>query len=271
MGSAREAKVQRREESKPNPCPTRWAAVGTVEAPEAGPSAITVDGAGEDQCLRRSDALSREEVLRRRSRRVRQLARCYRRQYWALMEEVRVKHRNYYWEYGACPFEVDDGGGADERGRGADGNKENGRAGARDGEGGGGKGGERKRCAFAGCKSKVMPMTRFCHPHILADREQTLYKACSYVTKSCGQSGPVTCGKPVLRATVPSLCHVHSQKAQRSILQALKRAGLNLASSSRPAPKFSVLLAECVNQIQARRKELDAAVNDVDYIDEEVC
>lgn len=87
---------------------------------------------------------------------------------------------------------------------------------------------------------------------------------------SCGHSGPVTCGKPVLRATVPSLCHVHSQKAQRSILQALKRAGLNLASSSRPAPKFSVLLAECVNQIQARRKELDAAVNDVDYIDEEV-
>lgn len=92
----------------------------------------------------------------------------------------------------------------------------------------------------------------------------------AHLNYSWRQSGPVTCGKPVLRATVPSLCHVHSQKAQRSILQALKRAGLNLASSSRPAPKFSVLLAECVNRIQARRKELDAAVNDVDYIDEEV-
>lgn len=128
-----------------------------------------------------------------------------------------------------------------------------------------------KICLIYSCIKQLLLLIAHLNTRLLIAWTTTWWFLGYPLNYSCGQSGPVTCGKPVLRATVPSLCHVHSQKAQRSILQALKRAGLNLVSSSRPAPKFSVLLAECVNQIQARRKELDAAVNDVDYIDEEVC
>lgn len=63
----------------------------------------------------------------------------------------------------------------------------------------------------------------------------------------------ITCGKPVLRATVPSLCPVHYQKVQKQIAQALKKAGVN--SSSKPAPKFHALVAEGVKEIQARRRK----------------
>ncbi|KAJ8458153.1 hypothetical protein OPV22_031079 [Ensete ventricosum] len=225
-------------------------------APEVAPVAFTVDGADEDERLRLAGALAREEVLRRRSRRTKQLARCYRRQFWALMEEIRVKHRDYYWEHGSSPFdEGDDGGGKGRAVAGTlDGIEENGRArlGFGEGEGSGRTmTGERMRCAFPGCKSKAMPLTRFCHPHILADGKQKLYKACTYVTKShsCGQSGPITCGKPVLRVAEPSLCHVHFPKIQRSISKAFKSAGLNMSSSSRAAHKFSVLIAESLSRV----------------------
>jgi len=74
------------------------------------------------------------------------------------------------------------------------------------------------------------------------------------------QSVHITCGKPVLRAAVPCLCPVHFQKIQKQILQALKKAGVN--SSSRPTPKFHVLIAESVRQIQARRrKALNTTIN----------
>ncbi|CAL9115433.1 unnamed protein product [Musa acuminata var. zebrina] len=254
-----------------------------AEGPETRP-AFTVDGADEDECLRRSDVLSREEVLRRRARRLKQLAGCHSRQFWALMEEVRVKHRDYYWEHGVSPFEEgeEDGDGGGGRGReagengGAVGGAVEGREDNRmarvgvglglgfgKGEGSGGRRGERNRCAFAGCKSKAMPLTRFCHPHILADKKQTLYKACSYVTRS-GQSGPITCGKPVLRVAVPSLCQVHFQKTQKSITQALKRAGHNV--SSRPAPKFSILIAEYIHQIQSRRRDaVNSAMGGIEH------
>ncbi|RRT82794.1 hypothetical protein B296_00002583, partial [Ensete ventricosum] len=193
MGPARDSKAPKRDGSN------RVGSLGGAEGPEARP-AFTVDGADEDECLRRSDVLSREEVLRRRARRLKQLAGCHSRQYWALMEEVRVKHRDYYWEHGVSPYEEgeedgDGGGGrgreAGENGGAVEGREENRMAGVgvglglgfRKGEGSGGRRGERSRCAFAGCKSKAMPLTRFCHPHILADRKQTLYKACSYVTR----------------------------------------------------------------------------------------
>ncbi|WOL12771.1 INO80 complex subunit D-like isoform X2 [Canna indica] len=265
MGYAREVRAD-----EPNPNHDTVAADGQ----EAGPSAICVDGSGDDdELLNGADALSREEVLRRRARRLRNLAECYRRHYWALMEEVRVKHRDFYWEYGESPLEE---GPSEANGRGfgagaggrellvedgaMDRNEENGRAGIGvglgfgEGEaGGGGRREERKRCAFAGCKSKAMPLTRFCHPHILADTNQTLYKACTYVMKNCGQNRPITCGKPILRATVPSLCHVHLQKTQRGISQAYRKAG-HTTSSSKPAPKFSVVLAQFVRQIKDRRK-----------------
>ncbi|XP_042415623.1 INO80 complex subunit D-like isoform X1 [Zingiber officinale] len=272
MWSAREGKAPRRSESIPN------SNAAGAEATVVGPSAFAVDGAEEDECLRASASLSREEVLRRRSRRLKQLASLYRRQYWALMEEVRVKHRDYYWEHGVSPFVEDEEKEEGEDKEGA--TEENGeetevarvrrrvQLGFDEGEGIVGNIRERKRCAFAGCKSKAMPLTRFCHPHILADKKQTLYKPCSFVTKSCGHSGPITCGKPVLRSSIPSLCHIHLQKSQRSISQALRKAGLNIYSTSKPAPKFSVLIAECVRQIQARRRALDSTILTMDQKDE---
>ncbi|CAD5166471.1 unnamed protein product [Musa acuminata subsp. malaccensis] len=268
MGVAKESRALRKGKSSLSPAP--GAVPGGAMAPEVAPVAFTIDGADEDERLRLAGALAREEMLRRRSRRTKQLARCYRRQFWALMEEVRVKHRDYYWEHGLSPFdEGDDGCGKgraekEHGGRAAtgalDGIEENGRArlGFGEGEGSGRTmTGERMRCAFPGCKSKAMPLTRFCHPHILADGKQKLYKACTYVTKShsCGQSGPITCGKPVLRVAEPSLCHVHFLKVQRSISKVFKSGGLNISSSSRAAHKLSVLIAECVRQIQDTRRE----------------
>ncbi|RWV84357.1 hypothetical protein GW17_00053930, partial [Ensete ventricosum] len=94
MGVAKESRALRKGKSSLYPAP--GAVPGGAMAPEVAPVAFTVDGADEDERLRLAGALAREEVLRRRSRRTKQLARCYRRQFWALMEELRVKHRDYY-------------------------------------------------------------------------------------------------------------------------------------------------------------------------------
>ncbi|KAF2322173.1 hypothetical protein GH714_008155 [Hevea brasiliensis] len=99
------------------------------------------------------------------------------------------------------------------------------------------------RCLFVGCKLKAMALTSFCHLHILSDAKQKLYKPCGYVIKSA-QAGPITCGKPILKSTAPSLCTVHFQKAQKHVTRALKKAGLNVSSSSKLAPKFHVIVAE---------------------------
>lgn len=71
---------------------------------------------------------------------------------------------------------------------------------------------------------------------------------------SSAQAGPITCGKPILKSTVPSLCTIHVQKAQKHVTQALRKAGLNVSSSSKLAPKFHVIVTEYVRQIQAKRK-----------------
>lgn len=73
------------------------------------------------------------------------------------------------------------------------------------------------------------------------------------------QAGPITCGKPILRSTVPSLCTIHFQKAQKHVTRALKKAGLNVTSSSKLAPKFHVIVAEYVRQIQAKRRAAQRA------------
>ncbi|THG23686.1 hypothetical protein TEA_023048 [Camellia sinensis var. sinensis] len=62
--------------------------------------------------------------------------------------------------------------------------------------------------------------------------------------------GQITCGRPIVRSKVPALCNVHLQKAHR----ALKKAGLPIPSSSKLAPKFHVIVAEYVQQIQAKRR-----------------
>ncbi|KMZ59391.1 hypothetical protein ZOSMA_69G00890 [Zostera marina] len=208
---------------------------------------IPIDGSNEDELLRHSNILSREEVLRRRSRRLKQLARIYRNQYWALMEEIRQRHREYYWRYGKGPMMDVEERDAEVRGGGL--------------EVGFGRG-EKKRkgenlvdfpvCMFSGCKTKAMALTTYCFQHILSDQRQTLYKPCTYVIKSA-QSGPIVCGKPVLKTAVPSLCPVHFQRAQRHVIQALKKAGLNTSSSSWLAPKFHVIISEAVQHIEAKR------------------
>ncbi|GAB4859083.1 hypothetical protein Ancab_010548 [Ancistrocladus abbreviatus] len=110
-------------------------------------------------------------------------------------------------------------------------------------------------CAFVGCTSKAMPLTDFCYWHILSDPRQVLYKACNYVIKSA-EAEPRICGKPILRVMVPSLCDIHFQKSQKHVRSALEKAGLNASSSSDLAPKFNVIVAEYVKQIQAKRRAL---------------
>ncbi|PRQ24543.1 putative KAT8 regulatory NSL complex subunit 2 [Rosa chinensis] len=68
------------------------------------------------------------------------------------------------------------------------------------------------------------------------------------------QARPITCGKPILRSTTPSLCTVHFQKAQKHVTRALRKAGLNVSSSSKLAPKFHVIVAEYIRQIQSTRR-----------------
>lgn len=131
---------------------------------------VTVDGADADAALSKSRFLTREEVLRRRLRRVKQLGRCYRAHYWALMEELRSKYRDYSWTYGKSPFkeghnetdiDYQNGGGVPALGGGDD----------------------IVRCRFSGCKTKAMALTTYCHSHILSDSKQRLYHGCRAVAK----------------------------------------------------------------------------------------
>ncbi|KAK6911765.1 putative DNA-binding domain [Dillenia turbinata] len=227
-------------------------------------SPFRIAGSEEDSILSNSVALTRQEVLRRRSRRIKQLVDCYKNHYWALMEELRFQYRQYYWNYGKSPFKTEqeekdgqNGGGVEvieENGNGnGNGNtNSNSRLGLGSGDGDDGI----KLCAVTGCKSKAMALTDYCHPHILFDKRQVLYKPCNYVIKSA-QSGPVLCGKPILKSSVPSLCPLHFQKAEKHVTRALKRAGLNnISSSSKLAPKFHVVVAEYVRQIQAKRRQM---------------
>ncbi|KAK8518196.1 hypothetical protein V6N12_017353 [Hibiscus sabdariffa] len=200
-----------------------------------------------DVPLARSTHLTREELLKRRLRHLRQLSRCYRGHYWALMENLKIQYRNYYWKFGISPF-------------------------------------KQNSIQDLADDAPAMALTRFCHLHILSDSKQKLYKACTYVIKrkevevvlarlaSLGGSnylqfwslrdyvkfsahaGPITCGKPILRSTVPSLCIIHFQKTQKNVNRALKKANLNVSSSSKLAPMFHVIVAEYVHQIQAKRR-----------------
>ncbi|ERN20118.1 hypothetical protein AMTRI_Chr06g201610 [Amborella trichopoda] len=205
---------------------------------------------GHAHALNASGVLTLEEVLERRCRKMRQLMDFYRSYYWGLMEEVRFKYREYYWKFGK-------GGLEEEREReGLEGSTGE----EREREGFLGKKGE-ERCGFLGCKAKRMAMAGFCYTHILSDSRQQLYKACSYVVKSV-QTGPIVCGKPVLKAVVPSLCGIHYEKAEKHIARSLKKAGLNhMPSSNRPAPKFHILITEYVRHIQAKREACNVNCN----------
>ncbi|KAF7837138.1 INO80 complex subunit D-like [Senna tora] len=188
--------------------------------------------------LSHASHLSPQELRKRRIYYFNLLSKCYRTLYWALLEELKNRYREYYWEYGVSPFKQ-----ASFEAANFEANAESNPFLIT------------QRCAFLGCKLKPMPLTSFCHLHILSDSKQKLYKPCNYVIKSA-QAGPITCGKPILRSTTPSLCTVHFQKAQKHLTRTLKRAGLNNPSMCKLAPKFRVIVVEFIHQIQERRHEL---------------
>ncbi|XP_057546892.1 uncharacterized protein LOC130825599 [Amaranthus tricolor] len=228
-----------------------------------------------DDVLSTSSHLTRQELLRRRLQRIRRLSKVYRDHYWALMEDLRVHYREYYWKYGVSPCKVEDereSGGADREfgGCNVEGCGETNHNNSIDVFGGNGGGcgklglgfgenaselklGGNNQCALVSCKLKAMALTSYCYLHILSDPQQKLYKACNFMIK-IAQQGPILCGRPILKSTIPSLCNIHFPKAQKDVKHALKKAGLNVSSSSKLAPKFHVVIAEYVHQIQAKRR-----------------
>ncbi|KAI4334727.1 hypothetical protein L6164_013439 [Bauhinia variegata] len=207
--------------------------------------------------------LTRQELLKRRSHHLKQLSRCYRDLYWALMEDLKVQYREYYWEYGVSPFkeEILEKPSEEKEGGNFEGYGDNHNSNSADFL-------NNQSCAFVGCKLKAMPLTSFCHLHILSDSKQKLYKACNYVIKSA-QAGPITCGKPIMKSTVPSLCTVHFQKAQKHLSRTLKRSGSNISTTCKLAPKFHVVVTEYIRQIQAKRKkELRSNISKIALQDE---
>ncbi|WOK96604.1 hypothetical protein Cni_G05311 [Canna indica] len=192
-----------------------------ADDPEGGrTSTLPLAAAAEDT----AELLSREEVLRRRSRRVKQLARHYRAHYWEFMEEVRSKIREYYFRFGVSPHDVDALDAAAPAAL-AEGSGEN-------------DGGVVKKvfCGYSGCSSLAMPLSRYCFPHILCDNRQTLYKPCTFQT-----------------------CRMHVQKTKKHLSESISRAGFKLYSSGCPPPNFHAIVAQCIHQIQiSRRKSLNA-------------
>lgn len=150
-------------------------------------AALAIDGSEEDERLSKSEFLTRKEVLKRRVRRVRQLSKVYRDHYWALMEELKLRYREYYWEYGKSPFQEHDennnssnnnNGNANVKGENGEANFQESAEISRDSANG-----RANRCGVHGCKSKAMALTKFCQMHILSDAKQKLYKPCNYAIK----------------------------------------------------------------------------------------
>ncbi|CAA2946280.1 INO80 complex subunit D-like [Olea europaea var. sylvestris] len=244
---------------------------GDMIDPSLGP--MRIDGSEEDLVLSKSEYLTRPEVLKRRSLRAKQLNRIYRDHYWALMEELKIKYREYCWEYGKSPFQ-DDGENEKINSNRRDGTRlfqenDNG-TGNKYGNPGVNNGNNIvNRCGVHGCKAKAMALTRFCNMHILSDSKQKLYKACNFSIKS-SPTGPILCGKPILRSMVPSYCPLHFQKAEKHVARALKKAGLNVSSTSKLAPKFHVVAAEFVHQIQSKRSAQKATSGSAEVKQENV-
>ncbi|CAA2934638.1 Hypothetical predicted protein [Olea europaea subsp. europaea] len=235
---------------------------------------VRIDGSEEDLILSKSEYLTRHEVLKRRARRTKQLVRIYRDHYWALMEELKLKYREYCWEYGKSPFQEDEENEKINSNLG-DGTRiiqENFNGiGSKNGNSGVNSGNNIvNRCGVHGCKAKAMALTKFCHMHILSDSKQKLYKACNFSIKS-SPTGPILCGKPILRSTIPSYCPLHFQKAEKHVARALKKAGLNVSSTSKFAPKFHVVVAEFVRQIQSKRSTQKVTLGSAEVKQENVC
>ncbi|CAF2261533.1 BnaA08g31730D [Brassica napus] len=205
----------------------------------------------EDQILKHSTHLTRPELLRRRSHNLKQLAKCYRDHYWALMEDLKAQHREYYWKYGVSPFKEENHHHRHQnKRRKVDGDEV---GGAVEGSGDNNDGDVNCVACGNGCKSKAMPLTNYCPLHILSDKKQKLYTSCTFVSKKA-QSKAITCPKPTLASTLPALCNAHFQKAQKDVAKALKDAGYNASSTNKPPPKLHDIVAAFVHHIQAKRK-----------------
>ena len=133
----------------------------------------------EDAILSNSEFLTRDEVLKRRVRRLRRLSKFYRDCYWLLMEDVRIKHREYVWKYGKSPCIEENGDvivvkreNGDIGDEVLDNNVDNGD------KLGLGSDVNFKRCAFSACSAKAMALTNYCVAHIVMDTKQVLYKRC---------------------------------------------------------------------------------------------
>ncbi|KAJ6377809.1 hypothetical protein OIU78_028099 [Salix suchowensis] len=160
--------------------------------PTASPSPLSPSL--KDQVLSRATHITRQELLKRRSHKLKQLSKCFRDYYWALMEELKVLYREYYWKYGVSPFKEDHQNTLQK----VEQHKQGGGFGVLERENGEGEAnieviGENNnnfsdfksnhRCLFVGCKLKAMALTSFCHLHILSDAKQKLYRPCGYVIK----------------------------------------------------------------------------------------
>lgn len=151
-----------------------------------------------DTALSNSDYLTRQEVLSRRSRKLHQLTRLYKDQYWALMEQIKNQSGRYFWEYGKSPFVQEDGEVENNYNNNnnyndiINNNVEWDNNTIDNHYGGDAEEGENKMgsmslfsncCAVQGCKTKAMQLTRYCNMHILRDDKQLLYKGCGYIIK----------------------------------------------------------------------------------------
>ncbi|CAL8085644.1 unnamed protein product [Prunus armeniaca] len=255
--------------SKPPKNPITLKPTNETQTPNPNPSTSKIPPippSQEEIALSDASHLTRPEVLRRRSYFLRQLRKFYKSKYWAFMEEVKKKHREFYWNFGVSPFKDEHKSDRDAAGNaeGTDENNNNINSNFNNNNGGAAiartdvDAKKKLQCSYHQCKTKAMPLTSFCHLHILSDSKQKLYKPCGFVIKSA-HTGPLTCGKPILRSTVPSLCTHHFQVAQKAIKKALKKAGLNGPSTNKLAPKFHVIVAEYVRQIQAKRRAAQRA------------
>lgn len=225
----------------PVPLPASAAEPPEVQVPN--PS-IAPDDPPSPEMEATAEALTREEVLRRRRRRAARLAGIYRRLYWAMADEMRARHRQYVWDLARSPLEAEQPPPPPGAPIPAVGDPPRPALVPR-----------RKKCGFTGCKVRAMASTRFCHSHILSDPKQMLYKPCAYITKSGVQGGLVTCGRPIIKSAAPSLCYIHLQRCQKSIAQAYRKVGFNPPLTGKVTPKLSILVAECVRQIQDKRRQ----------------
>lgn len=160
--------------------------------PSTSNSPITMSQ--EDQILARSSHLTRPELLRRRSHNLKELAKCYKDHYWALMEDLKAQHREYYWRYGVSPFKDEQNQPNKRRRLGPEGETIDGDAVEGSGDNGTNNDGANgvksdqyanSNCGSCmyGCKAKAMALTKYCQLHILKDSKQRLYTGCTNVIK----------------------------------------------------------------------------------------